>query len=90
MSWRETAREVIGGVLEAIEAEGGEWTTPKGEKATRRALREVYPFGQRKHWPYKIWLDEIRRQLGKPDNRGARTARGKLAEWERIYGKRPA
>lgn len=32
--------------------------------ALRRALREAYPFGERKYHPYKIWCDEIKRQLG--------------------------
>jgi hypothetical protein len=30
----------------------------------RRALRDAYPFGERAMWPYKVWCDEVRRQLG--------------------------
>ena len=32
-------------------------------KALRRRLREDYPFDVRKYWPYKIWCDEVKRQL---------------------------
>lgn len=39
--------------------------------ALRRILRVVYPFGERKRWPYRVWLDEINRQL-----RAGRYARG--------------
>lgn len=31
----------------------------------RKALRAAYPFGERKHWPYKVWLAEIQRQVGR-------------------------
>ncbi len=33
-------------------------------KALRRALRDAYPAGERRYWPYKVWCDEVRRQLG--------------------------
>jgi hypothetical protein len=26
------------------------------EKATRRLVADAYPFGERRHWPYKVWL----------------------------------
>lgn len=26
----------------------------------KKILRESYPFGMRKHWPYKVWLDVVR------------------------------
>lgn len=56
MSWRDHARPIIHRALEA--------TKGKPEKDIRRALREAYPYGVRRHWPYKIWLDEIARQRG--------------------------
>ena len=34
------------------------------QKALRRALRDAYPAGERRYWPYKVWCDEVRRQLG--------------------------
>lgn len=55
--WRERARPIVEQVLKE--------TAGKTEKEIRKALREAYPFGQRKHHPYKIWLDEIAVQRGK-------------------------
>lgn len=26
------------------------------EKDLRQIARDAYPFGERKHWPYKMWL----------------------------------
>jgi hypothetical protein len=53
--WRTRARPVIQRVLK--ETEG------KPEDEIRRAIRDAYPFGERRHHPYKIWLDEVARQL---------------------------
>lgn len=33
-------------------------------KALRRALRQAYPFGERRGWPYKAWLAEIHARVG--------------------------
>lgn len=55
-SWRDIAKPIIAEVLR--ENEG------KDPKEVRKALREAYPFGERKYHPYKIWIDEIRVQLG--------------------------
>lgn len=54
MSWREVAKPIIATVLEE--------TKDLPSKEQRTALRTAYPFGQRKFWPYKVWLSEIRRQ----------------------------
>lgn len=54
--WRNAAAPII---PEVIAQHRGE-----DENKIRLALREAYPFGQRKYHPYKIWLDEIGRQLG--------------------------
>ncbi len=35
------------------------------EADVRAALRAAYPFGPRKHHPYRIWLDEVRIQTGR-------------------------
>ena len=53
--WRVYSREVISEVLAAN----------KGAdiKTLRKALREAYPFGERKYTPYKIWLEECRKAL---------------------------
>lgn len=92
--WRAEAAEVISEVLDQCD-----WSTPENEKATRARLREAYPFGERKYHPYKIWLDEIARQMGKKWPIGHKLAwqnvqrkhqsdRQKLQEWEQLYGKR--
>lgn len=53
-TWRQIAAPIIQQVL--MNTEG------LPEDVVRRELREAYPFGQRENWPYKVWLDEIRRQ----------------------------
>lgn len=55
-TWRQIAAPIIAEVLRQTKG----WDEPD----IRRALREAYPFGMRKYWPYKVWLDEIRRQRG--------------------------
>lgn len=56
-TWREHARPVIQQVLKDNKG--------KSETEIKKALREAYPFGMRAYHPYKIWLDEIKVQLGK-------------------------
>lgn len=55
-TWRERAAPIIANEL-ALHKNSS-------EQELRRALREAYPFGERAMWPYKVWLDEIRRQRG--------------------------
>lgn len=57
MSWRDSAAPIIAKVLKE--------NRDKPEKEIKQALRDAYPFGQRKYHPYKIWLDEIKVQRGK-------------------------
>ena len=54
-TWREIAKPIIARVLQEYPGDSNE------QKA---ALRESYPFGERRYWPYKVWLDEIQRQKG--------------------------
>ncbi len=94
-TWRKQAAEVIGEVLDQCP----DLQSDEDIKAARARLRAAYPFGEKAHHPYKIWLDEIARQLGKKWPIGHKRAwennqkrvkgqRQKLAEWERLYGKR--
>lgn len=53
--WRNIARPVIAEVIARVGRDD--------EQALRRALREAYPFGERRMHPYRIWCDEVRRQL---------------------------
>ena len=55
-TWRDAARPIIANVIR----EHGREDTPE----LRKALFDAYPFGQRKYWPYQVWLDEIKVQLG--------------------------
>lgn len=70
-SWRDSARPKIAEVIEA--------NPDASEAKLRRILLDRYPWGQRKHHPYKIWLDEINVQLGAKDAR-----RRQKAEQERL------
>lgn len=54
MSWRDRARPIIQKVFKEY---------PPG-KEREKALREAYPFGERKNFPYKAWLREIKVQKG--------------------------
>jgi hypothetical protein len=82
--WRNKSIPIIAAVLREHPLNGPE---------QRKALYDAYPFGERSHYPYKIWLDEIKSQKGTKDSKGGkamRVAMGKLFEHESIYGKRPA
>lgn len=57
-TWRDKARDVIEPVVRAGKEDG------LTEAEIRRLLRPLYPFGERRWWPYKVWLDEIKVQLG--------------------------
>lgn len=56
MTWRDSARPLIAKALEE--------TKGKTEQEIRKALRDAYPWGERRMHPYKIWCDEIKRQRG--------------------------
>lgn len=56
--WRNHAAPIIARVLEE--------TKGKSEKEIRAALRDAYPFGERRYHPYKIWLSEVKRQRKSP------------------------
>lgn len=55
-TWRDSAKPII---AEVIKAHVGQ-----DIKVIKKALREAYPFGERKYHPYKIWNDEVKGQLG--------------------------
>ena len=56
MKWREHAASIISKII-------SEYGTAD-LKLLRQKLREAYPYGLRQYHPYKIWCDEIKRQLG--------------------------
>lgn len=53
--WRLRAAPIIARVLAEHPEEGPE---------QRKALHAAYPFGQRRYWPYQVWLSEIKLQRG--------------------------
>ena len=70
-TWREIARPIIAKVIAENGDDGGK---------LKRALFEAYPFGQRKHFPYKVWLDEIKIQTGRKPVRSRKTQTPTMAE----------
>lgn len=55
-TWRDIAGPIIARVIQEVGRE---------DKAKlKAALREAYPFGERRYLPYKVWCHEIRIQLG--------------------------
>lgn len=54
-TWRDAARPIIAETIARVGRDD--------PQALRRSLREAYPFGLRQYHPYKVWLDEIHRQL---------------------------
>lgn len=56
MDWRSIARPLIAKCVREIGL--------SDRKALNKALRDAYPFGERAHHPYKVWLSEIKRQCG--------------------------
>lgn len=54
-SWRDRSRPIVAAVIDRV--------GKSDLKKLKAALREAYPFGLRQYTPYKVWLDEIRRQI---------------------------
>jgi hypothetical protein len=55
--WRRHSREVIRRVLAELPADAT-------EADKRKAVSAAYPFGERAHHPYKMFLAEVKAQLG--------------------------
>lgn len=60
MSWRTQLAPIVAKVISEI----GKDDLPKLRRGLREKAKEV--LGECKYHPYKIWLDEINRQLGEP------------------------
>lgn len=56
MNWRQRFAPIIQRVLKANN--GKPWLE------IAATLRDAFPAGERRFWPYKVWLSEIRRQRG--------------------------
>ena len=55
MTWRDHCAPIIAKVIDDVGIED--------MKALRKALREAYPYGEKKWRPYKVWLSEINEQI---------------------------
>ena len=59
--WRNRCAPIIAEVIERVGLD---------DLATlRKELHRAYPFGERARHPYKIWCDEVKKQLGVDDLR---------------------
>lgn len=54
-SWRDHSREVIDQITRDMGI-----TDPD---ALEKAIRAAYPFGERAHWPYRVFNEEVRRHM---------------------------
>jgi hypothetical protein len=86
--WRREARNVIRRVLAELPADAS-------EADKRKAVSAAYPFGQRAHHPYKMFLAEVRAHLGRRMSRkvaidmvGARLVVKRLPATESDYAVR--
>lgn len=63
-TWRQRAEPIIRkAVCEIVGPNPPPYSDyEKGE--IRRLLRRRYPWGKKDLWPFKVWCDEIARQLG--------------------------
>ena len=57
-TWRDHCAPIIAKVIAEVGV--------GDEKKLREALRKAYPNGERRQFPYKVWCDEVRRQLKQP------------------------
>src|SRR5262245_25375764 len=55
--WRRAARNAIAAALAPLPAD----STPRQRRA---AVRDAYPFAERRGWAYQCWLAEVRLALG--------------------------
>jgi hypothetical protein len=53
--WRDACRPIIAEVIERFGTED--------IRLLRAELLKVYPFGAKENFPYKVWLDEIKKQI---------------------------
>jgi hypothetical protein len=57
-SWRAYFRPYIAELVEMIR------TCDMDDAQARREFRHAWKWGPRRYWPYKVWRDEIARQMG--------------------------
>jgi len=75
--WRNRASPIIARVIRE--------TGTVDMKALRKALKAAYPFQVRKYHPYKIWLDEVKRQLKKKPPLGTKLAKTPISGQRTLF-----
>ena len=53
--WNVKSREVINTIIAEVGVED--------EDALRKAILDAYPFGERRHHPYKVFLEEVKKTM---------------------------
>ena len=57
MTWRDDANRVIQNAIDEI---GDDFIVQDDiDELFKNISRKLYPFGERKYWPYKVWLSAI-------------------------------
>lgn len=64
VKWRDEAAPIIAATIVEVTGKLRPPFSEDEQMRIRRVLRDRYPFGERSMWPYKVWCDEVRRQLG--------------------------
>lgn len=59
--WRKVAAPII---AQAIAQYAKPDVPHPKNRELRKALRDAYPFKYRRNWPYKVWCNEVKIQLG--------------------------
>lgn len=80
--WRSESIAAIKEALASLPADAD-------EKAKRKAISAAYPFGERALYPYKIWLEEVRKYFVVPVNpRIAKSDLRRIEDYEKATGRR--
>lgn len=73
-SWRSHSQPIIAKII----AENSE----KSDEEVHKLLMAAYPYGRRKHYPYKVWCDEVKKQM---ESRRTK-ARSQASQQKEMFG----
>jgi hypothetical protein len=76
--WRSKAAAVITQAIAEGKAQGLE------DKELKKFVNKRYPFGMRQYHPYKIWLDEMNKQLATPKSSTGKLEMNRATNWEQL------
>lgn len=72
-TWKEAAHRCIAKVIAA--------NPGKDEQELRKLISAAYPFGERKYFPYKAWLDAVKETFAQPVAHGLPPKQPSAADW---------